>query len=141
MHISSKFKHHWHLNLSKVCISPSFLGFVYASWSKWNFPFLLNWCSWMTTFRNFKTYLPSALKHLSIVISKFFGKTKCYCNISVGLINRTTKNTGWPRPLRFENFCNCPIRIEIITGSHIFILFLPRVVTLCLHFTPRYRSR
>jgi hypothetical protein len=37
-------------------------------------------------------------------------------------------------------FRNCPIRIEIITGSHIFILFLPRVVTLCLHFSPRYRS-
>jgi hypothetical protein len=33
---------------------------------------------------------------------------------------------------------NCPIRIEIITGSHIFILFLPRVVTLCLHVIPRY---
>jgi hypothetical protein len=32
-------------------------------------------------------------------------------------------------------FRNCPIRIEIITGSHIFILFLPRVVTLCLHET------
>jgi hypothetical protein len=26
----------------------------------------------------------------------------------------------------------CPIRIEIITGSHIFILLLPQVVTLCL---------
>jgi hypothetical protein len=25
-----------------------------------------------------------------------------YCNISVGWINGTTKNTGWPRPLRFE---------------------------------------
>jgi hypothetical protein len=36
-------------------------------------------------------------------------------------------------------FRNCPIRIEIITGSHIFILFLPWVVTLCLHFIPRYR--
>jgi hypothetical protein len=34
-------------------------------------------------------------------------------------------------------FRKCPIRIEIITSSHIFILFLPRVVTLCLHFTPR----
>ena len=32
-------------------------------------------------------------------------------------------------------FRNFPIRIEIITGSHIFILFLPRVVTLCLHIT------
>ena len=37
-------------------------------------------------------------------------------------------------------FRNCPIRIEIITGSHIFILFLPRVVILCLHFNHRYRS-
>ena len=37
-------------------------------------------------------------------------------------------------------FRNCPIRIEIITGSHIFILFPPRGGTLCLHFTPRYRS-
>jgi hypothetical protein len=46
---------------------------------------------------------------------------KCYCNISVGLINRTTKNTGWSRSLRFEKFRNCPIRIEIITGIHIFI--------------------
>ena len=33
--------------------------------SKWNFPFLLKWCSWMTAFRNFKTYLPSAFKQLS----------------------------------------------------------------------------
>jgi hypothetical protein len=37
----------------------------------------------------------------------------------------------------WKMFRNCPIRIEIITGSHIFILFLPWVVTLCLHFTPR----
>jgi hypothetical protein len=38
-----------------------------ASLSKWNLryiPFLLSWCSWMTTFSNLKTYLPSALKHL-----------------------------------------------------------------------------
>ena len=38
-------------------------------------------------------------------------------------------------------FRNCPIRIEIITSSHIFILFLPRVVNLCLklkhHLTTR----
>ena len=68
-------------------------------------------------------------------------KPKYYCNISVGLINRTAKNTGWPMLLRFEFFFrNCPIRIKIITGSHIFILFLPRVVALCLHFTPRYHS-
>jgi hypothetical protein len=40
-------------------------------------------------------------------------KTKHYYNISVGLINRTAKNTG-----RFDLkfFCNCPIRIEITTG-------------------------
>jgi hypothetical protein len=54
--------------------------------------------------------------------------------------------TEQPKPMDdlgcfdLKMFCNCPIRIEIITGSHIFILFLPRVVTLCLHFTPRYRS-
>jgi hypothetical protein len=66
-------------------------------------------------------------------------KTKYYCNISVGLINRPAKNTGSPGRFDLKFFRNCPIRIEIITGSHIFILFLPRVVTLCLHFTPRYR--
>ena len=55
--------------------------------------------------------------------------------ISVGLINRTAKHTGRSD---WKIFHNCPIRIEIITGSHIFILFLQRVVTLCLHFTPHY---
>jgi hypothetical protein len=33
-------------------------------------------------------------------------------------------------------YLNCPIRIEIITGSHIFILSLPQVVTLCPYCTP-----
>ena len=35
-------------------------------------------------------------------------------------------------------FRNCPIRIEIITGSHMFILILPRVVT--LDISPFYPS-
>jgi hypothetical protein len=30
-------------------------------------------------------------------------KTEYYCNISVGSINGTANNTGWPRLLRFEN--------------------------------------
>ena len=114
---------------------------VYASSSKWNFPFLLNWCTWMTTFRNFKTYLLSALKHLSGCHFKILWKKR---NVIVTF--QSVKLTEQPKTLddlgRFDLkiFRNCPIRIEIITGSHIFILFLPRVVTLFLHFTPRYRS-
>jgi hypothetical protein len=34
---------------------------------------------------------------------KSLGKKEYYCNISVGSINGTTKNTGWLRPFRFEN--------------------------------------
>ena len=85
----------------------TFLGFVYASLSKWNLqyiPFLLNWCSWMTTFSNLKTYLPLALKHLfGCHFKHLWKKQECYCNISVWSINGTTKNTGWPRPFWFEN--------------------------------------
>jgi hypothetical protein len=41
------------------------------------------------------TYLPSALKHLSgCHFTIIWKKKKYYCNISVGLINRTAKNTG-----------------------------------------------
>jgi hypothetical protein len=61
----------------------------------------------------------------------------CLFSISPEPIPKTLDDLG-----RFDlkMYCNCPIRIEIITGSHIFILFLPWVVTLCLHFTSRYRS-
>jgi hypothetical protein len=76
----------------------------------------------------------------SVVFSNIFGKKR---NIIVTF--QSGQLTEQPKTLddlgRFDlkMFCNCPIRIEIITGSHIFILFLPRVVTLCLHFTPCYR--
>jgi hypothetical protein len=77
----------------------------------------------------------------SVVISNIFGeKTEYYCNISVGSINGTTKTLDDLGRFDLKMFRNCPIRIEIITGSHIFIFLLPRVVTVCLHFTPRYRS-
>ena len=36
-------------------------------------------------------------------------------------------------------YLNCPIRIEIITGIHIFILFLPQVGTLCKIFYPEWQ--
>ena len=64
-------------------------------------------------------------------------KTKYYCNISVGLIYRTANTLDDLGCLDLNIFRNCPIRIGINTGSHIFIWFLPQVVTLCLHFTPR----
>jgi hypothetical protein len=90
---------------------------------------------------NTRGYLPSALKHLFGCHFKHLWKKR---NIIVTFQSGQLKVQ--PTTLddlgRFDlkMFSNCPIRIEIITGSHIFILFLPLVVTLCLHFTPRYRS-
>jgi hypothetical protein len=56
----------------------------------------------MITFSNLKTYW--AGNTFSVVISNIFGKKpEYYCNISVRTINGTAKNTGSPRPLRFEN--------------------------------------
>jgi hypothetical protein len=40
------------------------------------FPFLLNWCLWMITFTNLKTYLSSAWNTFSVVISNIFGKKR-----------------------------------------------------------------
>ena len=84
----------------------------------------------MKTFRNFKTDLPSALKHLSRCNFKILWKKR-----NVILTFQSVKLTEQPTTLddlgRFDLkiFRNCPIRMEIITGSHIFILFLPQVVT------------
>jgi hypothetical protein len=87
------------------------------------FPFLLKWFSWMTTFNNLKTYLPSALKHLSGCHFKILWKKR---NIIVTF--QSGQLTEQPKTLddlgRFNlkfSRNNCPIRIEIITGSHIFI--------------------
>jgi hypothetical protein len=111
---------------------------------KWNllyFPFLLNWCSWMTTFSNLKTYLSSAWNTFSVVISNIFGKNRnSIVTFQSGHLTEQPKTMDDLGCFDLKMFRNCPIRIEIITGSLIFILFLPRVVTLCLHFTPRYRS-
>ena len=105
-------------------------------------PFLLNWCSWMTTFSNLKTYLPSALKHLfGCHFKHLWKKRNIIVTFQSGQLTEQPKTLDDLGRFDLKMFRNCPIRIEIITGSHIFILFLPRVVTLCLHFTPRYRSR
>jgi hypothetical protein len=112
--------------------------------SKWNLqyiPFLLNWCSWLTTFSNLKTYLPSALKHLfGCHFKHLWKKRNIIVTFQSGQLTEQPKTLDDIGRFDLKMFHNCPIRIEIITGSHIFILFLPRVVTLCLHFTPRYRS-
>ena len=58
------------------------------------------------------------MKHLfSCHFKHLWKKPEYYCNISVGSINGTAKNTGC---FDLKMFRNCPIRIEIITGSHIF---------------------
>ena len=111
--------------------------------SKWNLqyiPFLLNWCSWMTTFRNLKTYLPSALKHLfGCHLKHLWKKQNIIVTFQSGQLTEQPITLDDLGRFNLKMFRNCPIRIEIITGSHIFILLLPRVVTLCLHFAPRYR--
>ena len=89
----------------------------------------------MTTFSNLKTYLPSALKHVFGCHFKYLWKKR---NIIVTF--QSGQLTEQPKTLDdigrsdLKMFRNCPLRIEIITGSHIFILFLPRVGTLCRIF-------
>jgi hypothetical protein len=105
-------------------------------------PFLLNWCSWMTTLSNLKTYLPFALKHLfGCHFKHLWKKRKIIVTFQSGQLTEQPKTLDDLGRFDLKMFRNFPIRIEIITGSHIFILFLPRVVSLCLHFTPRCRSR
>ena len=95
----------------------------------------------MTTLSNIKAYLSSALKHLFGCHFKHLWKKR---NIMVTF--QSDQLTEQPKTLDdlghfdLKMFRNCPIRIKIITGSHIFTLFLPRVVTLCLHYTLRYYS-
>ena len=95
----------------------------------------------MMPFNNLKAYLPAALKHLFGCHFKHLWKKR---NIIVTF--QSDQLTEQPKTLgdldRFDLKCylNCPFKIEIITDSHIFILFLPRVGTSCLHFTPHYHS-
>ena len=97
--------------------------------SKWNLqyiPFLLNWCSWMTTFSNRKTYLPSALKHLfDCHFIHLWKKRNIIVTFQSGQLTEQPKTLDDLGRFDLKMFGNCPIRIEIITGSHIFILFLP----------------
>jgi hypothetical protein len=95
----------------------------------------------MTTFSNRKTYLPSALKLLfGYHFKHLWKKQNIIVTFQSGQLMEQPKTLDDLGRFDLKMFRNCPIRIEIITSSHIFILFLPRVVTLCLHFTPRYRS-
>jgi hypothetical protein len=77
----------------------------------------------MTTFNNLKTYLPSALKHLSGCHFKILWKKR---NIIVTF--QSGQLTEQPKTLddlgRFNlkfSSNDFHIKIEIITGSHIFI--------------------
>ena len=101
------------------------------------FPFLLND---MTTSSNLKTYLPSALKRLVECHFKIRWKNKRNIIVSFqsGQLTGKTKILDDLAGFDLKCFRNCPIIIKIITGSHIFILFLPHIGTLCLHFIPRY---
>jgi hypothetical protein len=93
------------------------------------------------TFSNLKTYLPSALKHLfGCHFKHLWKKRNIIVTFQSGQLTEQPKTLDDLGRFDLKVFRNCPIRIEIITGSHIFILFLPRVVTLCFHFTPRHRS-
>ena len=88
----------------------------------------------MTTFSNLKTYLPSALKHLfGCHFKHLWEKTEYYCNISVGSINGTAKTLDDLGCFDLKMFRNCPIRIEMITGTDIYIVF-----TTGCHFMPSF---
>ena len=95
----------------------------------------------MTTFSNRKTYLPLALKHLfGCHFKHLWKKRNIIVTFQSGQLTEQPKTLDDLGRFDLKMFRNCSIRIEIITGSHIFILFLPRVVTLCLHFNTSYRS-
>jgi hypothetical protein len=90
---------------------------------------------------NTRGYLPSALKHLfGCHFKHLWKKRNIIVTFQSGQLKVQPKTLDDLGRFDLKMFSNCPIRIEIITGSHMFILFLPLVVTLCLHFTPRYRS-
>ena len=86
-----------------------------------------------------KTYLPSALKHLSGCHFKILSKKRnVIVTFQSGQLTEQPKNTGWPRLLRFENVPQLSYQNRNnYRQPYIFKLFLPRVVILCLHFTPR----
>ena len=93
----------------------------------------------MTTLSNLKTYLPSALKHLfGCHFKHLWKKRNIIVTFQSGQLTEQPKTLDDLGRFDLKMFRNCPIRIEIITGSHIFILFLPRVGTLCRIF---YRER
>jgi hypothetical protein len=88
----------------------------------------------MTTFSNLKTYLLLELKNLFGCHFKILWKKR---NDIVTF--QSGQLMEWSKTLDcfdLKIFRNCLIRIKIITGSHIFILFLPWVGTLKPSFYP-----
>ena len=83
---------------------------------------------WTTTFSNLKTYLSSAWNTFSVVISNIFGKKRnSIVTFQSGHLTEQPKTLDDLGCFDLKMFRNCPIKIEIITGGHIFILFLPRL--------------
>ena len=67
----------------------------------------------------------------SVVISKnLWTKRNIIVTIQSGQITEQPKTLDDLDRFDLKFYLNCPIRIQIITGSHIFILFLPWVGTL-----------
>ena len=78
----------------------------------------------MTTFSNLKTYLPSALKHLfGCHFKHLWKKRNIIVTFQSGQLTEQPKTLDDLGRVDLKIFRNFPIRIDIITGSHIFILF------------------
>jgi hypothetical protein len=82
----------------------------------------------MTTFSNFKTYIPSALKYLfGCHFKHLWKKRNIIVTFQSGQLTEQPKTLDGLGRFDLKMYRNCPIRIVIFTGSHIFILFLPRL--------------
>ena len=79
-------------------------------------------------------------KTFSVSFQKSLTKRNIIVTFQSGQLTEQQKTLDDLDCFDLKFYLNCPTRIQIITGSHIFILFLPWVGTLCLHFTTRYRS-
>ena len=76
----------------------------------------------MTTFSNIKTYLPSALKHIfGCHFKHLWKKRNIIITFQSGQLTEQPKTLDDIGRFNLKMFRNCPIRIEIITGSHIYL--------------------
>ena len=78
----------------------------------------------MTTLSNIKTYLPAALKHLfGCHLKNLWKKRNIIVTFQSGQLTKQQKPLDDLDCFDLKFYLNCPIRIKIITGSHMFILF------------------